>query len=161
MNRLLDVVAGSQASARRSERAVALGPVHLSYLRPATWQRAHGDAEALEGWNIAAFSQLNFRVGMDQYSHPEPSSYIFSASLMLSGGPEDPAIPWRELYFWSWADEYSMHEQQDAARLLSSYNGPMLSNGWQFAHGPFVIDGKDERAFHDRWLALFAKAAQR
>lgn len=115
----------------------------------------------MEGWNIVAFSQLNFRVGMDQPSHPEPISYIFCAALMLAGTPEAPAIRWRELCFWNWAKNYSIDEQPDAIDFLSRYHGPMLSEGWQFAHGPFAIDGDDEQAFQDRWLALFAKAAQR
>jgi hypothetical protein len=86
--------------------------------------------------------------------------YSFSATLFYGRTGNDQNLRWREVGFWSlgqksrdepYALEVSTRPFADAFMAgLASTN---------VAFGPLVIDDENEGEFHDRWMTLFARAA--
>jgi len=160
IQRLFDEIDESSESVRRSERAVLLGPAHLTYEVP---QAVHSrDDPHQSGWDVIAASTISLRCECGRQSYYDSPTYTFSASLVFSKTPKDPQYRWRELSFWSFNSDSSSTpyalspNDRDFSIALSNVVG--MSN---VAHGPLTIDAEDEEDFLNRWMTLFAKAADK
>jgi hypothetical protein len=99
MQRLFEEIDASPESLRRSEGAVVLGPAHLMHDEPiAIYNRADPHRS---GWDFAAASKITLRCDTERQSYHDSPTYTFSASLLFSKTPKDPAYRWREVSFWS------------------------------------------------------------
>lgn len=160
MGRLFDEISESSESVRRSELAVVLGPAHLTYDDPQAVQNRADPYQS--GWDVVAASKISLRCETERQSYHDSPNYTFSASLVFSKTPKDPEYRWREVSFWSFNSDSSSTpyalspHDKDFSAALSNVVG--MSN---VAHGPLTIDAEDEEDFLDRWMTLFAKAADK
>jgi serine/threonine-protein kinase len=160
MQRLFDEIESSSENASRSDRAIVLGPAHLMFDPP---ERIDNRADPNQsGWDVAAASKIVLRCQMEPLSYGSSSIYTFSASLVFCKTPKDPEHRWREVSFWSFRSDnsstpYAINPRDREFSVALSNVAGMTS----VAHGPLAIDAEDEIEFLDRWLILFAKAADR
>lgn len=162
LQRLFDEIVHASPTVRRETRLVQLGPAQL----------ITGDSEPVmpsaspydNGWDIAAFSKLTLQAAQDLISQYDPAVYTFAVSLVYARAPKETDYRWHEMSFWTWNSRAPMSEAPVALSPRDREFQLALSNvvsGWQLAHGPLKIDAEDEDNFQDRWVHLFAKAAQK
>jgi serine/threonine-protein kinase len=158
IKRLFAEIKSDAESAQVAERAIVLGPAHLTV----------GEATSLssgqmDGWDIAAFSSLSLRASLNRVSEHQPAIYTFPASIFYCRTPDDREFRWREMSFWSLGSN-SNYDRPVLLTPMAHEFQLVISRaltGWQFAHGPMPIDAEDEDAFRERWVNLFTKAASR
>lgn len=167
-NRLFDVIAESSEAVRRDRSGVALGPAQLSLAEAS--RTTYGRAQAYggcgnpydSGWDVVAAAYLNLRCDLGGRTSYRPGEYIFSTTLAFATIPGDPSYRWRELSFMEVMSAKPMHEQPIALNPFGQDFVVALSNVMgrhQVACGPWTVDGENEDEFQERWLRLFAKAA--
>jgi serine/threonine protein kinase len=160
MTCLLDEIGKSSESVQRSKLSVRLGPAHLIYEDPAAFPEPSDPFQS--GWDVAAASKISLRCETGRLSHHDTPTYTFSASLVFSRTSKDREYRWREVSFWSFNSDrsstpYALSPQsRDFWIALSNVVGST-----NVAHGPHTIDAEDEESFLDRWIAMFAKAANK
>lgn len=170
IGRLFDVIAESAESVQREKRSVRLGPAQLTLGEGS--RTAYGRAQLYvgggnpydHGWDVVANAYLTLKCDLGGSGSYRPGEYIFSTTLAFATMPGDSDYRWRELSFMEVFSAKPMHEQPIALNPLSAEFAVALSNvvgRHQVACGPWTIDGEDEESFQERWLRLFAKAANR
>ncbi|WP_313737375.1 serine/threonine-protein kinase [Sphingobium yanoikuyae] len=170
IGRLFDLIAASAETVRREPRSVRLGPAHLTLGEGS--RTAYGRAQLYagggnpydHGWDVVANAYLTLKCDLGGPGSYRPSEYNFSTTLVFATMPGDSDYRWRELSFMEVFSAKPMHEQPIALNPLSQEFAVALSNvvgRHQVACGPWTIDGEDEDLFEERWLRLFAKAANR
>jgi len=89
--------------------------------------------------------------------------YAWSGNLWFMRSPQTESFRWFEVSYFdisggrSKPPPFGTRDQNDyknADLAASKIIGP-----WQLAFGPRAIDDEDEASFHDRWIGLFARAA--
>lgn len=168
VGRLFDIISDSAEAARREKRSIQLGPAQLT-LGEAS-RTAYGRTQLFAGggttpgpsWDIISNAYLTLRCDLGGATSYRPGDYNFCTTLVFANTPQDQSYRWRELSFMEVFSQKPMHEQPIALNPLSREFSIALSNGvggHQVACGPWTIDGEDEEDFQERWISLFAKAA--
>lgn len=163
-NRLFDEIVDASPHVKRDAGSVRLGPAHLLTGDSKPFVLAGGIPTYDNNWDIVASSKLTLNAVLDMRSQYDPAVYKFAASLVYARAPKESDYRWHEMSFWSWTGNSPMSDAPVALDPRDREFQLALSNvmgGWQLAHGPLKIDSEDEEDFRDRWLVLFAKAAQK
>jgi eukaryotic-like serine/threonine-protein kinase len=158
-SRLFDAIAEASEESRRERDVISLGNAHLMFSNPS---RTVFKDEFGAGWNVLASARIAVRALITRVSYSDPASYTFSAILVFASTRNDSNFRWRELSFFNIL-RGQMSEEPTALPPDHREFAIALSNtvgSYQLAHGPLTIDSEDEDNFHERWLRLFAKAAQ-
>ncbi len=101
--------------------------------------------------------------------HQLQPRYVWSSSLLFCRLPDAEEYRWYEVSFMEIFGAgnvyapFSLLEQTDGARSRYQHADLALStvmHKYQAAFGPVPIDDEDEEAFLERWMNLFAKAAE-
>jgi len=86
--------------------------------------------------------------------------YIISASLWYAKLPDTEQYRWYEASYWGAFrnDRYSPYELTDKI-LDADLAAGKVTHVYDLCWGPYPVDDDDAEEFKERWLALFAKAA--
>jgi serine/threonine-protein kinase len=170
INRLFDVIEESSESVRRATGSVTLGPAQLTLSEGARISigraelRGGGEDALGHGWDVVVNAYMILKADLGAPTSYRPREYNFSTTLAFASIPGDSSYRWREVSFMEVLTAKPMHEQPIALNPFGRDFGVALSNVMgrhQVACGPWTIDGEDEESFQERWLRLFAKAANR
>lgn len=159
VERLFEVIEKNSGAARQKNISITLGPANLSLTLPQQIGKNIDNTMTNYGggWEVLAGSSIILSSAIDSQS-----SYTFSATLAYARIPNDSEFRWREISFWKFNYEQSKTpfalDPGGREFIIATSNVVGLFN---VAHGPISIDAEDEETFQDRWLTLFAKAAQR
>jgi serine/threonine-protein kinase len=167
ISRLFDIVEASSESVRREKRAVILGPAHLIVDDGARFTTVRNQLDGPDyghGWDVVTNAYMILKADLGSATSYRPREYNFSTTLAFASIPGDESYRWREVSFMEVFSNKPMHEQPIALNPMSTEFSVALSNVMgrhQVACGPWTIDGEDEESFQERWLRLFARAANR
>ncbi len=87
--------------------------------------------------------------------------YTHSATLMFSTAKDDASYRWRETSFFNPFEGLDLYPLGASATHNFRIALSSTRTKYEFAYGPWTIDGEDEEAFIERWIGMFAKAASR
>ncbi|MDQ1229275.1 serine/threonine-protein kinase [Sphingomonas sp. SORGH_AS_0879] len=167
IKRLFDTIEIEADTVKRGSSYITLGPATLSFEAP----RPHFGVAAPppvdtygHGWDIVTNAYLTLRADRGFATNYDPGLYVFSVSLVYCKTDTDAEYRWREISFH---EIFSHRGHSDQPFYLNPFERDFslaisqVMGKHQVAHGPIVIDSEDEGNFQDRWLNLFAKAADR
>lgn len=164
--RLFNAIAAEASTARREPSAVVLGPAILSFNQPVVASGALVAAvpSGPRPWDIISTTTLILRCQHGKSSHYDSEYYLYSVTLYFGTSGNDLEYRWREISFCDVIGNRSFHEQPFAISGFDPAFAMSVSNTLsqsQIAFGPAAIDGENEADFENRWMTLFARAAER
>lgn len=164
--RLFDAISSEAPAARREPSSVVLGPAIISFAQPrsSTFRLYRGQTVNNPQWDYLATTTLSLRCHHGVVNNYEPDYYQYSVTLFFGTTDTDLEYRWREISFCDvvgsrgfYEQPYAIYPSDQAFTLAVSQT---LSTS-QVAQGPTPIDGENEHDFQERWIVLFAKAAQK
>lgn len=159
---MINEIETSSESVQRNQRAIILGPAHLTLSESEMMsERLLSENEKFNlGWDIVAYSGISIRAEIERIVASDRPTYTLSSSLFFGRIENEGEYRWYEVSFWKWnaGRDHAPFALNPTEREFWVANSNVVGN-YHVAFGPKAIDAEDEEQFQERWLSLFARAA--